>query len=108
MNGSHLTWKDQQSAETPSAIHAIKEIVDINRGRDQPSEAIENVKVTAIEEHSHVVSDSLQKLSIHQLDVISIEDGELQKEPDRLVEKCVAVRIDTSTEEEKAVGPPAV
>ena len=64
-DGSHLTRKDQRSIETPSAIYTLKEIVYTNRGQDQPSETIEDVKVIATEEIRQVVADPLQNRSRH-------------------------------------------
>ena len=85
-DGSHLTKKDQRSAGTPSAIYTIKEIVYANRGQDRPSETIEDVKVTATEEIRYVVANPLHKRSSYQPDAISIEDGKLKEQVDRLVE----------------------
>ena len=68
MDGSHLKRKDQRSTEIPSAIYTIKETTYANRGRDQPSEAIEGVKVIATEEIRHGAADPFHKRSSHQSD----------------------------------------
>ena len=83
---SHLTNEDQRSTGTPSVIYTIKKIVYVNRGQDRPSETIEDVKVTATEEIRYALADPFQKRSSHQPEAITIEDGELQEQANRLVE----------------------
>ena len=66
------------------------------------------MKVIATEEIRQVVADLLQNRSRHQSDAITIEDGELQEQADRLVKNNVAIRIDTLAEGEKTVRSLAV
>uniref|UniRef100_A0AAV1VNF8 Uncharacterized protein n=1 Tax=Peronospora matthiolae TaxID=2874970 RepID=A0AAV1VNF8_9STRA len=105
MDRRHSTEEDQRLTKIASAIYTIKETVNADRGHDQPSEAIGDVREIATDEIRRVEADLFHKRSSYQSGAIEMRDGEFQGQADQLVEDCKVMKIDTLADDE-IVRPP--